>query len=58
MNKRYLIIGIFVISVIAYLDMIDSFKYIDTIVLNTIKPDSNIKTGIDTSSKFPFKIQK
>lgn len=58
MKKRYFLIAISVILVIAYLDMVDSCAQIDCIISNMIQLDSQIKTEIDTNSKKIIKLVK
>lgn len=44
------------ILVIAYFDLIDSCSKIDKVISSMIKLDSDIKTEIDTSSKYTIKL--
>lgn len=48
MNKKLFLAIFSVIMIIAYVDLIDSFKYFESIMSQMIKLDTEIKTNIDT----------
>lgn len=41
MNKRFFLLIVVVIMTIAYIDLVNSFKYFDTITSKFIKTESN-----------------
>lgn len=42
MNKRFFLLIVVVIMTIAYIDLVDSFKYFDTITSKFIKSESKV----------------
>lgn len=58
MKKRYILVMVSIILVIAYLDVVNSCARIDCIISDMIKLDSQIKTEIDTTSKAVIKLVK
>lgn len=58
MKKRYFIFFMSLILIIAYFDLIDSCSKIDKVISSMIKLDSEIKTEIDTSTKYTIKLVK
>lgn len=58
MKKQYLIFFMSLILIIAYFDLIDSCSKMDKVISSMIKLDSEIKTEIDTSTKYTIKLVK
>lgn len=56
MNNKLVIILFSLVMLIAYVDLVDSFKYFETLMSQMIKLDSEIRTEIDTNNF--SKIQK
>lgn len=52
MKKRYLIIFISIILVIAYCDLMDSLRHFDNILSEMVKLNSAIKTDLNSSLRF------
>ena len=50
MNKKLFLAIFSIVMIIAYIDLIDSFKYFESIMSQMIKLDTDIKTNIDTSN--------
>ncbi|MBQ8459105.1 hypothetical protein IJ541_03265 [bacterium] len=45
MKKRYFFIILSIILTIAYFDLVDTFKYIDKILSNTVQAEQYIKNS-------------
>ena len=58
MNKSLLIIILSIIMTIAYIDLVDSFRYFDTIMSQVISIEKDKKSKPDIKKKVYSKIQR